>query len=52
VKRAYVLKEVVVNQFAIAFGSDAPDDVQTQLVIDAIRTENRHFVLGRSNKDM
>jgi hypothetical protein len=29
-KGIYILNEVVINQFVIALGGDAPDDVQTQ----------------------
>jgi glutamate/tyrosine decarboxylase-like PLP-dependent enzyme len=42
----YVLNDVVLNQVAVAFGHHGPDDKLTEAVIDSIKAENRHFVLG------
>jgi glutamate/tyrosine decarboxylase-like PLP-dependent enzyme len=42
----HVLNEVVLNQVTIAFGMESPVNTQTNSVIDTIRAENEHFVLG------
>jgi glutamate/tyrosine decarboxylase-like PLP-dependent enzyme len=42
----HVLNDVVLNQVAVAFGHNGPDDTLTEAVIERIQAENLHFVLG------
>ena len=42
----HVLNDVVLNQVAIAFGHNGPDDEVTKAIIDHLQEENRHFVLS------
>jgi len=42
----HVLNDVVLNQVAIAFGENSPDDKMTEAVMARLRAENMHFVLG------
>ena len=42
----HVLNDVVLNQVAVAFGHHGPDDKLTEAVIEQIKAENLHFVLG------
>jgi glutamate/tyrosine decarboxylase-like PLP-dependent enzyme len=42
----HVLNDVVLNQVAVAFGHSGPDDARTEAVIQHIKAENLHFVLG------
>lgn len=42
----HVLNDVVLNQVAMAFGHNGPDDTLTKAVLDSLKAENSHFVLG------
>ncbi|MFT4632632.1 MAG: glutamate/tyrosine decarboxylase-like PLP-dependent enzyme [Candidatus Pseudothioglobus sp.] len=42
----HVLNDVVLNQVAVAFGHHGPNDELTEAVIESIKAENLHFVLG------
>ena len=44
----HVLNDVVLNQVALAFGHNGPDDKATKNIIDHLQAENLHFVLGAS----